>query len=116
MLTFNRAVFLFCAILALSAASLAQSPQPPISAAPPEDGQWVMPAKNYASTRFSELSEINASNVRNLKAAFTFSTGVNRGHEAAPLVIGSTMYIVAPYPNILYALDLARPGAPMKWK
>jgi glucose dehydrogenase len=26
------------------------------------------------------------------------------------------MYIVTPYPNIVYALDLSKPGAPMKWK
>ena len=29
----------------------------------PEDGQWTMPAKNYASTRFSGLEEINTANV-----------------------------------------------------
>jgi len=75
-----------------------------------------MPAKNFASTRYSELTEINTDNVKGLRVAFTFSTGVNKGHEAAPLVVGSTMYIVSPYPNILYALDLAQPGAPMKWK
>src|SRR4051794_12700217 len=91
-------------------------PKPPAAAAPADDGQWTMPAKNYASTRYSELTEINTDNVKNLQVAFTFSTGVNKGHEAAPLVIGSTMYIVSPYPNILYALDLAQPGAPMKWK
>src|SRR5690242_9031281 len=28
-----------------------------------EDGQWVRPAKDYASTRFSGLDQINASNV-----------------------------------------------------
>src|SRR5437868_12695246 len=50
------------------------------------------------------------------KVAWTFSTGINRGHEAAPLVVNNTMYIVTPYPNILYALDLTKPGAPMKWK
>ena len=83
---------------------------------PPEDGQWTMPAKDYASTRFSGLDEINASNVQNLKVAFTLSTGVNKGHEAAPLVVGSTMYVVTPYPNDLYALDLTKPGAPAKWK
>ncbi|MBI3653055.1 MAG: PQQ-binding-like beta-propeller repeat protein [Acidobacteria bacterium] len=75
-----------------------------------------MPAKNYASTRFSSLNEITSDNVKDLKLAFTFSTGVNRGHEGAPLVVGNTMYIVTPYPNILYALDLSKPGAPMKWK
>jgi PQQ-dependent dehydrogenase (methanol/ethanol family) len=80
-----------------------------------EDGQWTMPAKDYASTRYSGLDEINTGNVRNLKVAWTFSTGVNRGQEAAPLVVGGTMYVVTPYPNILYALDLTRPGA-LKWK
>jgi glucose dehydrogenase len=80
-----------------------------------EDGQWLMPAKNYASTRFSGLDEINTGNVKNLKVAWTFSTGVNRGQEAAPIVVGDTMYVVTPYPNILYALDLKNPGA-MKWK
>jgi PQQ-dependent dehydrogenase (methanol/ethanol family) len=85
-------------------------------AAPADDGQWLMAAKDYASTRYSELDQVTTANVRKLKVAFTFSTGVNRGHEAAPLVVGNTMYLVAPYPNYLYALDLARPGAPMKWK
>ncbi len=81
----------------------------------PDDGQWIMPAKNYASTRFSTLDQINTGNVKDLKLAWTFSTGVTRGHEAAPLIVNNTMYIVTPYPNYLYALDLTKPGAPMKW-
>jgi PQQ-dependent dehydrogenase (methanol/ethanol family) len=80
------------------------------------DGEWPMAARDYASTRFSPLDQINASNVRNLKVAFTFSTEVDRGQEAAPIVVGNTMYVVAPFPNYLYALDLTKPGAPMKWK
>ena len=79
-----------------------------------EDGQWIRPAKDYASTRYSGLSEINTGNVANLKVAWTFSTGVLRGQEAAPIVAGSTMYVVTPYPNILYALDLTKPGE-TKW-
>lgn len=92
-----------------------QSILPPPSAAPPDDGQWTMPAKNFASTRYSDLDEINASNVKTLRVAFTFSTGINRGQEAAPIVAGDTMYVVTPFPNKLYALDLTKPGAPMKW-
>jgi PQQ-dependent dehydrogenase (methanol/ethanol family) len=80
-----------------------------------EDGQWSMPAKDYASSRFSGLTEITTANVGNLKLAFTFSTGVLRGHEGAPLVIGNTMYVVTPFPNILYALDLEKNGA-LKWQ
>ena len=81
-----------------------------------DDGQWVMPAKNHASTRFSGLTEITTANVRNLRQAWSFSTGVLRGHEAAPLVVGSTMYVVTPYPNILYAIDLTPPAGRLKWK
>ncbi|MBM0206745.1 methanol/ethanol family PQQ-dependent dehydrogenase [Micromonospora sp. STR1s_5] len=91
-------------------------PVPPASAAPRDDGQWVMPAKNYASTRYSELDEIKTDNVKGLQVAFTFSTGVNRGQESAPLVVNNTMYVVSPHPNILYALDLTQPGAPLKWR
>lgn len=80
-----------------------------------DDGQWMMAAKNYANTRYSELAQINTSNAKNLVSAWTFSTGVLRGHEAAPLIVNNTMYVVTPWPNFLYALDLTKPGAPMKW-
>ncbi len=80
------------------------------------EAQWVIPAKNYASTRYSGLNQITAGNVGRLQLAFTFSTGVVRGHEAAPLVVGRMMYLVTPFPNILYALDLSQPGGPLKWK
>ena len=53
-----------------------------------DDGQWLMPAKDYANTRYSDLDQINTGNVKNLKVAWTFSTGHRRGHEAAPLVVG----------------------------
>ncbi|MDB5902634.1 MAG: PQQ-dependent dehydrogenase, methanol/ethanol family, partial [Betaproteobacteria bacterium] len=84
--------------------------------APAAGAEWPMAGKDYANTRYSELGQITAANVKTLKLAFTFSTGVVRGHEAAPVVVGNTMYIVTPYPNILYALDLTKPGAPTKWK
>lgn len=90
--------------------------QPPAAAAPADNGQWTMPGQNYASTRYSDLAEINTESVRDLQVTWTFSTGVLRGHEAPPLVAGTTMYVVTPYPNILYALDLNKPGAPAKWK
>ena len=55
------------------------------------------------------LDEINIANVKNLKLVFSRSTGVLRGHEAAPVVAGGMMFIVTPYPNVLLALDLTRP-------
>jgi len=107
-------VFSLLLPLCLAGAATAAWPQSPKPAA--ADGNWTMPAGNYASTRFSPLTQINGNNVGSLKVEFTFSTGVNRGQEAAPIVVGNTMYIVTPYPNVLYALDLSKPGAPQKWK
>jgi lanthanide-dependent methanol dehydrogenase len=105
-------VLLACVVSSAHAAP----PQPPASAAPPEDGEWTMPGKNSASTRFSGLDQINSGNVNALRVELTFSTGVLRGHESAPIVKSGVMYLITPFPNYVYALDLARPGAPLKWK
>lgn len=92
----------------------ASKPQGPAFATP-GGNEWPMPGANTALTRYSSLSDINAQNVGKLTSVLTFSMGVDRGQEAAPLVIGDTLYVVSPYPNILYALDLSKHGAPLKW-
>lgn len=79
-----------------------------------DDGQWMRAAKTYDATRYSALDQISTKNVKNLKVAWTFSTGTTRGHEAAPLVVGDMMYLVTPYPNTLYGIDLKNPKTP-KW-
>jgi PQQ-dependent dehydrogenase (methanol/ethanol family) len=79
-----------------------------------DDKQWVMPAKNFAQTRFSGLKQINAGNASQLRAAWTFSVGSNHGQEAAPIVIGDILYVVGAYPNELFALDATT--GDMKWK
>jgi lanthanide-dependent methanol dehydrogenase len=89
---------------------------PFLCAAPQAGDDWLFPAGDYANTRFSDLTEIDTTNVGKLGLAFTFSTGVLRGHEAAPVVAGGTMYITTPFPNYLYALDLTKPDAPVKWR
>jgi len=83
---------------------------------PDADKQWTMPNKNQSATRYSAVSEINSENVKNLKVAWSFSTGVLRGHEGEPLVVGNTMFVHTPFPNLVYALDLSKEGAPVKWK
>jgi lanthanide-dependent methanol dehydrogenase len=86
-----------------------------VTSADADDGQWIRPGKDFGGTRFSALDQINTANVGTLKVAWTFATGVLRGQEAAPLVVNNTMYVVTPFPNLLYALDLTKPGAPTKW-
>ncbi|MEX2631132.1 MAG: lanthanide-dependent methanol dehydrogenase XoxF5 [Tistlia sp.] len=68
--------------------------------------EWVMPTGNYANWRYSELDQINKGNVGDLQVAWTFSTGVLRGHEGGPLIIDGLMYVHTPFPNTVYALDL----------
>src|SRR6476661_7448295 len=104
-------IALMCALLC---AALGPGTRP--ARAADDDGQWTQAAKDFANTRYSGLAQIHAGNVKGLREAFHFDTGAHRGQEAAPLVVGSTMVIVTPYPNIVYALDLAKPGAQVKWK
>ena len=66
---------------------------------------WAIWGGNYAGTRYSQLDEINTKNVKKLQLAWTFSTGVLRGHEGGPLIIDDVIYIHTPFPNIVYALD-----------
>jgi lanthanide-dependent methanol dehydrogenase len=100
--------------IAQQTASPSTQPQAPAFAVSENDANWAIPTKNSAGTRYSELAEITAANAKNLQVAFTFSTGVNKGQESSPIVVDDTLYIVSPYPNILYALDLTKPGAPLK--
>ena len=80
-----------------------------------DPNQWVMPTGDYANRRYSALDQINKDNVKNLQPAWTFSTGVLRGHEGGPLVIGNVMYVHTPFPNNVYALDLNENGK-IIWK
>jgi len=68
--------------------------------------QWVMPTGDYANHRYSTLKQINASNVKDLHPVWSFSTGVLRGHEGGPLILGDVMYVHTPFPNKVFALDL----------
>jgi len=100
---------------ALCAASYAYAEDDPLLAMQKDPKQWVTPRANYSATGYSTLNQINTSNVGKLAPAWTFSTGVLRGHEGAPIVIGDVMYVHTPFPNIVYALDLNNDGR-ILWK
>jgi alcohol dehydrogenase (cytochrome c) len=82
----------------------------------PAPGQWLSTGRTYDLQRYSPLNQITTANVATLKASWTMSTGVLRGHEGNALVIGSVMYVHTAFPNVVFALDLTKPGAPMLWK
>ena len=81
---------------------------------PAAGAEWTTPAGTVQGTRFSSLTQINSTNVDRLQEEFHFSTGINAGHEGQPLVVNGIMYVVTPFPNLLYALDLGRNGD-VKW-
>ena len=80
-----------------------------------DPNNWVLQTGDYFNQRYSKLDQINKDNVKNLKVAWTFSTGVLRGHEGSPIVVGDTMWVHTPFPNIVYALDLNNEGR-IIWK
>ena len=77
--------------------------------------QWGIQTGDYFNQRYSKLDEINAKNVKKLQVAWTFSTGVLRGHEGGPLIIGNMMYVHTPFPNKVYAMDLSQENK-IVWK
>ncbi len=100
-------------VLSLLATSLAAGPvlaNAELQKLQEDPNLWVMPNGNYSSTRYSALDQINNENVKDLKVSWTFSTGVLRGHEGGPLVLGDVMYIHTPFPNKVFALDLNNDG------
>ncbi|MBL1319980.1 MAG: PQQ-binding-like beta-propeller repeat protein, partial [Methylophaga sp.] len=76
---------------------------------------WVSAAGNYNNQRYSKLAQITKDNVADLNMAWSFSTGVLRGHKGNALIIDGTMYVHTAFPNIVFALDLSNDGA-IKWK
>ena len=81
-----------------------------------KEGEWTMTGRDYSLQRFSPLKQITTANVGELRPIWSFSTGTLRGHEGNPLVVGNVMYVNTSFPNIVYALDLSKPGAPQIWK
>jgi methanol dehydrogenase (cytochrome c) subunit 1 len=71
---------------------------------------WIMPGKNYSSQNYSPNTQINTENVKQLRAAWSFSTGLLHGHEGTPLVVNNVMYVHTSFPNNTFALDLNDPG------
>ena len=107
----SKDLFQRCRVLAAGAANaneelikMSQNPK-----------DWVMPTGNYANHRYSQLNQITSENAAKLQVAWTFSTGVLRGHEGGPLVIGNVMYVHGPFPNPVFALDLNNDGK-ILWK
>jgi alcohol dehydrogenase (cytochrome c) len=99
----KAATLLLFAICALAAADITPDR---LLQAQNDPNTWLMYSKNYAGWRYSDLRQINTSNVQRLVPAWQFQAGVPGKFESSPLVFDGMMYFTAPT-NHAYALDLA---------
>ena len=127
----SRSVALLIAIAssAIVAASQPPAPAPPTAPVPrilasyssvtadqltkPADGDWPMVRRTYDGWGYSPLDQITPSNIARLQPAWVFSTSVNSGHEASPIVNKGVMFVATPG-NQVIALD-AKSGA-LLWR
>ncbi len=94
------------AVAALVSVPIAASANQSVMDAMANPDNWAIWGGNYAGQRYSELNEINKGNVGDLQVAYTFSTGVLRGHEGGPLVVDGTLYVHTPFPNKVFSMNL----------
>lgn len=102
-----KSLLLASSVAALLAAPTIASANSGVEKLTKNPANWATALGDYAATRYSKLNQINAKNVKNLQPAWSFSTGVLRGHEGGPLVVGDVIYIHTPFPNTVYAIDQA---------
>jgi len=76
-----------------------------------EPGNWLTYSGNYQGHRYSELSQINRSNVQRLKPAWVYQAQDPEKLETSPIVVDGVLYITE-RPYIVTALD-GRTGQPL---
>src|SRR5215510_9607620 len=109
-----RPVLVGLSAAAAAVLSVTANADPDLEQKMSDASNWAAPAGDYANHRYSTLNQINAGNVDKLQVAWTLSTGVLRGHEGSPLVIGDTLYMHSPFPNNVFAINLK--DQTFKWK
>jgi quinoprotein glucose dehydrogenase len=74
---------------------------------------WPVYGASAANNHYSELSQINKSNVKNLKVAWTFDTQETGGLQTTPIEVNGVLYGITPTQKV-FALDAAT--GKLKWK
>jgi quinoprotein glucose dehydrogenase len=75
-----------------------------LAATPSAQNNWLHVGQDPGATKYSTLDQINTTNVKSLRQAWSFHTGDKTGFfESTPLVVDSTMYVTAQ--NGVFALD-----------
>jgi quinoprotein glucose dehydrogenase len=96
----------------------AWAPAPATGQTGAQNGEWRTYGADLASTRYSPLDQINASNFNNLEVAWRFRTDslgprVENNLQATPLMIGGKLYLTAGTRRAAVALDAVT--GEMRW-
>jgi alcohol dehydrogenase (cytochrome c) len=78
-----------------------------------DDGDWILPGKDYANNRYTGLAQITPANVSTLTKAWSTQIADNGQQETSLIIWHGTMYLSTPHESVL-ALDAAT-GA-LKWQ
>jgi glucose dehydrogenase len=103
----KRSALLFLCVAAAITIQ-AQAPQPPVTDA---GRDWASPLGDPGSTRFSTLTQINDTNVQNLKRAWSFKAPGGR-FAYPPMVVDSIIYFSDP--TGVFAVDGV--AGTLKWR
>jgi len=117
----SAVVFLLAATFTAPAMRAQTAPPPPQAPVPPvlqnyktvtgdrlrnpEDANWLMVRRTYNGWGYSPLGQITPGNVKLLQPVWVLATGVNNGHEAAPIVNNGVMFVATPG-NQVIAIDV----------
>src|SRR6476469_5657454 len=90
--------------------SLLAAPSNPIS----QNADWPVYLGDKGRTLYSPLSQINRSNVAQLKVAWTYDTGDKGEYQANNLIVAGVLYTASPTRKVI-ALEAATGRELWKW-
>jgi PQQ-dependent dehydrogenase (methanol/ethanol family) len=69
-----------------------------------DGSSWPSYGRDYSNQRYSPLSQITPVNIKDLKPAWHYATGIRQPFEASPVVVNDIMYVSTPLNHVI-ALD-----------
>jgi quinoprotein glucose dehydrogenase len=100
----KRVAFFACFVIFVSVLSVVGDAAWPRAVAKDRYAGWTTYLGNPDASHYSSLTQINKSNVSQLKVAWSYDAGNERPYEFNPLIVDKTMYVVAKRTSVV-ALD-----------
>lgn len=72
-----------------------------LQAAKADQNNWLTYGRDYSNQRFSPLTAINKSNIKNLKPKWIYETGIKATFQTSPIIADGVMYISTPFAHVV---------------